>query len=109
MVALYSCLYSVKHSSQGQFTYSAERQPVGIPSNCDITGPGSKGYMLNPETAVMMLMTVSAYTEAIVVSNISQDHRNRLIESREESFACEYLLYRSTTWPRLPISLLYAQ
>jgi hypothetical protein len=67
MVTWYCCFYSVKVSRQNVFAYSAERQLLEIPRISVIIGPGSKGYMLNPETTAMMLMVVRARVKVIVV------------------------------------------
>jgi hypothetical protein len=65
---------------------------------------GSKGYMLNPETATMMLMVVKARVKAIAVWSRFQNHWNKTCEPLVKPFACKYF-----TKARLPISLSYAQ
>ena len=96
MVTWYSCFHSVKSLQQGVFAYSAERQSLEIPKICEIIGPGSKGYILSHETAIMMLIMVSARAEAIVVWNQPQYHSNKTFESLDKPFVCSYFR-KSTT------------
>jgi hypothetical protein len=82
MVAWYFCLYLVKRSRQNVITYSAERQPLEIPRISEIIAFGNKGYMLNPETATMMLMVVRARVKAIAISSrlqgLTESHNQRV-------------------------------